>query len=330
MRVLVTGAAGFIGSNLCDRLLANGNTVYGLDNFNDYYVKEGGPQYADRKQQNIASALAHPNYRLITADVSEPLTLTEPIDAVVHLAARAGVRASKKDPGSYYIANIGGTMHVLEWARKHKVQQCIIASSSSVYGNTPTGNTGWTEGTPLGPSTSPYAESKKLAEAFCHVFQHNYHGQPCISIIRPFTIYGPRGRVDMFPDKLLRAIHHGNSVDLNVRADGQVMLRDFTYIDDFVDGIVAALEHRFPFEIFNLGNNHPVALPDVIRIASEVVGKEAIVQEKPAPAEDVIATFADVTRARRLLGWKPKTDLKTGLTKFYNWLKTHDPTFNKP
>lgn len=305
-KILITGDAGFIGSNLTKALLKLGNKVVGVDNFNDYYDPK-------RKEKNIAEFKLNPNFTQERADIldREKLELifsqTKP-EIIIHLAARAGVRPSLKNPQLYRQVNIQGTKNLLEMARKHKVKQFILASSSSVYGNQT--KIPFSETDKLAKPISPYAETKLKAEALCK--QYNFP----VTVLRFFTVYGPKGRPDMAPYLFTKRILGGQIITRF--GDGSTS-RDYTYIDDIVEGIVAAINRPLTYEIINLGNNQPVKLNDFIKIVEKITKRKAKIIEKPRHPADVRQTYADITKAKKLLNWQPKTDLESGMKKFIDW-----------
>ncbi len=310
--ILVTGGAGFIGSHVVDRLLARGDTVAVIDDFNDYYSPE-------QKEQNLTSAKENGNFHLYRGDIADiafvaKIFSAHRFDAVCHLAARAGVRASISDPGLYYRTNVIGTLALLEEARKHKVKQFVSASSSSVYGNLNKGP--FSEEQRVDRPVSPYAATKKAGEELCYAY-HHLHGLP-VTCLRFFTVYGPRGRPDMAPFIFTRAILDGTPLPLF--GDGSAQ-RDFTFVDDIVSGVVSALDRPLGYEIINLGNSTPVKVSDLITALEKVLGKKAQIRHLPKQPGDVELTFADISKASRLLGYRPSTSLEQGLARFAAWYK---------
>lgn len=308
--ILVTGGAGFIGSHVVDNLLAKGSRVVVLDNFNDYY----DPQI---KRKNIHHNLSNPNFSLIEADILDPAMMDSIFSqyqpsGVIHLAARAGVRPSIADPTLYYQVNVSGTLHVLESMRKHKCTRLVFASSSSVYGNRGRGPFAETDSTDQ--QVSPYGATKKSGELLCQVYAHLYSiNTVCL---RFFTAYGPRNRPDMACFLFTHAI--ATSKPITQFGNGDTG-RDYTYIDDIVAGVISALDADVSFDIVNLGNSSPVLLKELIATIEEIAGKKAIIESLPMQPGDVQLTFADITKAKKLLNFTPKTDLKTGLTNLYDW-----------
>jgi UDP-glucuronate 4-epimerase len=359
MKALVTGAAGFIGSHLCERLLGLGWTVAGIDNFDDFY----DPQI---KRRNIAVCLKNKSFQLIEADIRNSTAMDKAVGAprvrgdklarqtngglapaeagveiIVHLAARAGVRPSIAQPLLYADVNINGTMVLLQLAKKHNVAKFIFGSSSSVYGNPRLPGYGSDlrrdeRGGGLAPAEagvpfseddnvdfpiSPYAATKKAGELICHTYHHLYG--IAITCLRFFTVYGPRQRPDLAIHKFAKLIEQGRPIP--VYGDGTAM-RDFTYIDDIIDGTVAAINrltiHDSRFTIYNLGHSHPITVNDLITEIEKALGKKAIKEYVPAQPGDVERTYADITKAARELGYKPRTTIEEGLARFVEWLRS--------
>ena len=310
---LVTGGAGFIGSHLVDRLLADGWAVTAVDNFDPFYDP------AD-KRANVEGHLANEQYRLVEADVCDPDALRGgvgdvPFDAVVHLAAKAGVRPSIEDPAAYQSVNVGGTQAVLEFARERGVPQVVMASSSSVYGVSP--DVPWGEEAAVLRPISPYAATKVATELLGHVYAHLY-GMRVVAL-RFFTVYGPRQRPDLAIHKFARRMLSGDPIPLF--GDGSTR-RDYTYVADVVDGIVRAMAYDgSPFEVVNLGNNRTVRLSELVAALERALGVEARVERHPEQPGDVPQTWADLTKARRLLGYDPQTGIDDGLARFAAWLR---------
>jgi len=316
-RILVTGGAGFIGSHLCDALLRARHRVIALDNFDDFY----DPAV---KHCNLSQALQHPHFTLLEGDIRDTDTvhraLRDPVDVVVHLAARAGVRPSIEQPLLYHDVNVTGTLVLLDACRRNGVTKFIFASSSSVYGNNT--KVPFAEDDPVDAPISPYAASKRAAELFCHTYHHLYG--MAITCLRFFTVYGPRQRPDLAIHKFTRLMHSDQPIP--VFGDGG-MMRDFTYIDEIIDGVLRAIDRCLGFHIYNLGEARPVSITDLVMRLERILGKKAIINHKPPQPGDVNRTFADITRARRELGYNPTTDLHTGLTRFVEWFlnPTRDP-----
>ena len=311
MKALITGAAGFIGSHLCERLLADGWTVTGVDNFDDFY----DPQI---KRRNISDCLENKNFRLIEADIRDYEAMGEVISGdvriIVHLAAKAGVRPSIAQPLLYADVNINGTMVLLEAAKKHKIDKFIFGSSSSVYGNNE--KVPFSEDDIVDYPISPYAATKKAGELICHTYHHLC--KMSITCLRFFTVYGPRQRPDLAIHKFAKLIEQGKSIP--VYGDG-TMMRDFTYIDDIVNGIVAAMDRCDGFNIYNLGESEPITVNDLIAEIEKALDKKAVREYLPIQPGDVERTYADVSKAVAELTYKPSTSIQEGLKKFAVWLR---------
>lgn len=311
MKALITGAAGFIGSHLCERLLGEGWQVLGIDNFDDFY----DPKI---KRGNIAVCLKNKNFHLVEADIRDrsamDQTIDKEIDIIVHLAARAGVRPSIAQPLLYTDVNVNGTTVLLEAAKRHKVYKFIFASSSSVYGNNE--KVPFSEADNVDFPISPYAATKKAGELICHTYHHLYG----ISLIclRFFTVYGPRQRPDLAIHKFASLIEQGKAIP--VYGDG-TMSRDFTYIDDIIDGTVAAMEKCAGFKIYNLGESRPITVNNLISEIEKALGKKAVKEHVPPQPGDVERTYADVTKAIKELGYNPTTTIEEGLVQFVTWLR---------
>lgn len=311
-KVLVTGGAGFIGSHLCDGLLSIGKSVICLDNLNSYYSPK-------RKIKNIQHNLDNDKFIFITLDIQkknqlELLFKRHKISKIVHLAARAGVRPSIEQPLWYRDTNVSGTINLLELAKTYGVKQFVFASSSSVYGN----NTKipFDEEDSVDKPISPYAASKKAGELFCYTYSHLFNLN--VTCLRFFTVYGPRGRPDMIPLLFPHRISKG--LPIKMFGDGTTK-RDYTYIRDIVDGIIAALQKPFKFEVINLGNNKPVQLKYFISLIEQNLGKKAKIKRMPIPPGDVNLTFANISKAKRLLNYNPKVSIEEGLRKTVEWYK---------
>jgi UDP-glucuronate 4-epimerase len=333
MNILLTGAAGFIGMHVAERLMARGDHVVGIDNLNDYY----DPQL---KRDRLARLAARPDaaqFSFQAMDVADGAALAElfsrgKFDRVVHLAAQAGVRYSLQNPGAYAQANLVGFVNILEGCRHHGVQHLVYASSSSVYG----GNVKmpFAETDPVDHPVSLYAATKKANELMAHTYSHLY-GLPTTGL-RFFTVYGPWGRPDMAPMLFARAILAGEPI--KVFNHGQ-MRRDFTYVDDIVDGVVATLDRVpeaddafdraqptpasswAPYRVFNIGHSEPVALMDFIGALERSLGREALKDFQPIQPGDVVATYADTSSLERWTGVHPTTSLETGVQRFVDWYR---------
>ncbi|MBP5344393.1 MAG: GDP-mannose 4,6-dehydratase [Alphaproteobacteria bacterium] len=313
-RILITGGAGFIGSSLADKLLTLGHQVIVFDNFNDYY----DPAI---KRTNIKQALQNQNYKLYEGDIEkiedlEKVFSENKIEAIVHLAARAGVRPSIEAPLAYAMTNIIGTINILEMMKKYGIKRMSMASSSSVYGNCQA--TKFSEDLNIREPISPYAATKSADEQICYTYHYLYGFE--IYMLRFFTVFGPRQRPDLAINKFVDLIMADKPIDMY--GDGSTM-RDYTYIDDIVDGIISSLNyHQTGYEIFNLGGGSPVTLKEMIATIEEVLGKKAAVNQLPMQPGDVNKTISDITKAQNLLGYQPKTSFKEGIQKFIMWKKS--------
>lgn len=313
MKALVTGAAGFIGSHLCEALLASDWQVVGLDNFDQFY----DPSV---KRDNIGPSLKHKNFKIVEGDIRDAslvdaLLQGKDIDILVHLAAKAGVRPSIADPLSYNDVNVTGTVCLLEAARKHKLGKFIFASSSSVYGNNKKVPFGELDNVDF--PISPYAATKKAGELICHTYAHLFEIN--ITCLRFFTVYGPRQRPDLAIHKFTRLIEAGKTVP--VFGDGS-MSRDYTYIDDIISGVLAAIDRCDGYHIYNLGESQPIVLRDLVAAIEKALGKTATIDRQPLQPGDVNRTFADISLARKELGYNPSTDLAKGLEHFVSWFRS--------
>jgi len=309
MRILVTGGAGFIGSHLVEKLLAAAHEVAILDDFNDFY----DPQI---KRDNIAAVskdtvIHHVDLRESAAVRS--VFHREKFETIVHLAARAGVRPSIQYPQLYYDTNVSGTLHLLDAARVTGVERFIFASSSSVYGISKT--VPFSEDQHLTQTLSPYAATKIAGEFLCSTFSHLYHMR--MVALRYFTVYGPRQRPDLAIHQFTRRIYAGQPIDQF--GDGTTR-RDYTYIDDVIQGTMAALNYdESPFDIFNLGESETIQLNELISAIEKTLGKKAKVNRLPEQPGDMPLTCADISKARKLLGYNPITQFKEGLPRFIDW-----------
>ncbi len=312
-RFLVTGGAGFIGSHLVDRLLAERPAgVVVVDNFDEFY----DPQI---KLANIADHINDRAYLLVKADIRDYAALKQvfaerQFDAIIHLAAKAGVRPSVVEPRLYAEVNINGTLNLLELAERAGVGKFVFGSSSSVYG--PAATPPFKEDAPLAP-ISPYASTKAAGELIAHTYSH-LHGMRIVCL-RFFTVYGARQRPDLAIHKFARMIASRRPIP--VFGDGSAE-RDFTYIDDIIQGVMAAIEYEAtPFEIINLGESQTVTVNRMIELLEEALGQKAIIERRPPQPGDLPLTHADITKAMRLLGYKPTTPIETGIKKFAEWFK---------
>jgi len=308
--IAVTGAAGFIGSHVCEALLARGDRVIGIDNFDDFY----DPAI---KRANLTACSANQQFKLIEADIRDAdamsAALAGGIDAVIHLAARAGVRPSIEQPVLYADVNVNGTAVMLEAARQAGIQRFIFASSSSVYGNNP--KVPFSETDPVDHPISPYAATKKAGELLCHTYAHLFGMN--ITCLRFFTVYGPRQRPDLAIHKFAKLMLAEQPIP--VYGDGSTS-RDYTYISDTVDGVLRALDRCTGFQLYNLGNSQPVTLNELIAALERTLRKKVIINRKPVQSGDVERTCADIARAREELDYTPRVHLANGLAQFVAWM----------
>jgi UDP-glucuronate 4-epimerase len=314
---LVTGGAGFIGSHVCERLLAAGHAVWAFDDLNSFY----NPQLKRRNLRDL-QALAKP-FEFVQGDVVDRAALEDlftggKFDQVIHLAARAGVRPSLAEPALYQRVNVEGTVNVLEATRMHGVKKITIASSSSVYGVN--AKVPFAESDPIFSAISPYAASKLACEALGHVYHHLYGLD--VAVLRFFTVYGPRQRPDLAIHKFAQLISAGKSIP--VFGDGHTA-RDYTYITDILDGVIACTQKEFGFDIFNLGESQTVTLSQLIELLESALGQKAILDPQPAQPGDVPITFADVSKARAKLGYHPRVKIADGIPLFVDWFRKNNP-----
>ena len=313
MNFLVTGGAGFIGSHVCERLLQDGQAVWAFDDLNDFYDPS-----IKRHNLRVLQSLAKP-FEFIHGDVTDCAALEEvfssvKFDQVIHLAARAGVRPSIAEPALYQRVNVEGTVNVLEAARTYGVKKITIASSSSVYGMN--AKVPFSEKDPIFSAISPYAASKLSCEALGHVW-HHLHGMD-VAILRFFTVYGPRQRPDLAIYKFASLIAAGKPIP--VFGDGNTA-RDYTYVADTLEGIIACTKKEFGFEIFNLGESETVTLSRLIALLEGALGKKAILDRQPMQPGDVPITYADISKARTELGYHPRVKIDQGIPLFVEWFK---------
>lgn len=310
---LITGGAGFIGSHLADKLLNIGHQVTVIDNFNSGYD-------VNIKENNVQHNLSHPNYKLYRADIEDISALRQiftehHFDAVIHLAARAGVRDSITSPEDYIKTNILGTLNLLECLQEHHCPKLVIASSSSVYGNCRE-NT-FTETLSVNSPISPYAMTKLADEQLCYTYHHLYGIN--VVALRFFTVYGPRQRPDLAIHKFVRNILDNEPIE--IYGDGSTS-RDYTYIDDIISGIISAIEYRKSgYEIINLGSGNPIALNRMVNLLEDCLGKKAELIYKPMQSGDVDKTACNWQKAHLLLNYTPQTDFEDGLAKFTAWMR---------
>ena len=308
MKVLVTGAAGFIGSHLAERLAGRGDSVVGIDNFNNYYDPA-------RKRRN-AEAVRQAGATVIKADIrgrEKIMALFEEhrFDAVAHVAAMAGVRNSVANPALYMDVNLNGTQVLMDASREFGVQNFVLASTSSIYGDTP--NVPFQETDPCLQPPQPYAAAKRAAELLGFTY-HKLYGLN-FTATRFFTVYGPRGRPDMMPGLLAESLYYDRLIPLY---EGD-MRRDWTFVDDIVSGVVLALDKPLGYEIFNIGRGEPQPLADFIETIEAVSGRKARLEPQPKLAADVYVTYADITKAQTLLGFEPNVSIREGIERFWTW-----------
>jgi UDP-glucuronate 4-epimerase len=314
--ILITGGAGFIGSHLIERLLAEGDwQITVVDDFNDFYEPS-------IKRANVAQHISNEQFKLIEADIRDYRALEKAFDyagydCIVHLAARAGVRPSLTEPRLYVETNINGTLNLLELARKNAVKQFVFGSSSSVYGVNP--KVPFSEDDPIFNPISPYAATKAAGELICHTYSHLYDMR--IVCLRFFTVYGARQRPDLAIHKFAKLISAGKPIP--VFGDGTTR-RDYTYIDDIIAGVRAAIDYdKTSYEVINLGESRTVELRELISLLENALGARAQIDRQPLQPGDVPQTFADISRARKLLGYDPQTDIETGIRRFVEWFRAN-------
>ena len=308
--ILVTGVAGFIASRVAQRLLSEGETVIGVDNINDYYDKK-------LKHYRLNLLKQFPNFSFYRTDIEDISQLSDvflkhKIDSIINLAARAGVRYSIKNPHIYLTTNAHGTLNLLELMREHDIQKMVLASSSSLYAGQ---QMPFTEDLPVNTPISPYAVTKKAAEVLAYSYHYLFGFD--ISVLRYFTVYGPAGRPDMSYFRFIKWIDEGE--ELILYGDGG-QKRDFTYVDDIVDGTIRALR-PLGYEVINLGDNHPHNMLEMISMIERGLGKTARIKNMPLHKADAEATWADITKARKLLGWEPQISLEDGIGKTIQWFR---------
>lgn len=318
----ITGGAGFIGSSLSTRLVKEGNKVVAIDNFCDFYDEKV-------KENNVKELLQNENFKLYRADIRDRQALKNifdenEIDVVMHLAAMAGVRPSIENPVLYQEVNCMGTQNILEEMKAHNVKNLVMASSSSVYGNCK--EVPFREDMIVDFAISPYAATKKANEVMTHVYHKLFNMN--VIMLRFFTVYGPKQRPDLAINKFTRLML--NDEEIPMFGDGSTS-RDYTYIDDIVDGIIKSCEytmsHENVYEILNLGNSSPVSLKEMINIIAKTIGVEAKIKQLPMQPGDVDRTFADVSKAKNLIGYEPKTSFEDGIRNFVNWYKENQELY---
>lgn len=317
MNFLVTGGVGFIGSHVCERLLEAGHAVCALDDLNDFY-DPAIKQSTLRELQSRAQSFSFVHADITNRGEVDEIFGSMAFDQIIHLAARAGVRPSLENPALYQRVNVEGTVNVLEAARERGVKKITIASSSSVYGVN--SKVPFSEADPIFNAISPYAASKLACEALGHVY-HHVHGMD-VCMLRFFTVYGPRQRPDLAIHKFARLMQSGQPIP--VFGDGNTS-RDYTYVDDTVDGVIAATEKEFGYEIINLGESQTVELDRLIELIEQAMGEKAEINRQPAQPGDVPITFANIEKAQRLLGYNPQVKIEDGIPRFIEWFRQQNP-----
>lgn len=310
MNILVTGAAGFIGSHVCEHYLNQGFGVIGIDNFDPFYSK-------NIKKENLKLFINNPQFKFYEADVRDKEFLDKlfsenTVDYVIHLAAKAGVRPSIDSIEEYYDVNVNGTISLLQSMKKNNVTKLIFASSSSIYGNNK--KVPFSESDIVDNPISPYAATKKSAELLSHVYAHLYKFD--ITCLRFFTVYGPRQRPDLAIYKFTRLINEGSPIPFY--GDGSTS-RDYTFIADIVGGIDCALKNLKGYNIYNLGESNIIKLKTLVQILEKQLGKKAVINQLPLPGGDVNTTFADISKARNEIGYKPVQSFDAGINEFVKW-----------
>ena len=312
MNILVTGAAGFIGSHVCEHFIKFGNSVIGLDNFDDFYPIKF-------KELNLAELKKCNQFKFYKADIRDNEALNKifshgNVEVVIHLAAKAGVRPSIESIEEYYDVNVNGTVSLLEAMRRNKVKKMLFASSSSIYGNNI--KVPFSETDPVDNPISPYASTKKSGELLCHVYNHLYNFD--ITCLRFFTVYGPRQRPDLAIHKFTKLIDEDKSIPFY--GDGSTS-RDYTYIDDIIEGINCAINHINGYQLFNLGESNVITLNQLVATIENALDKKAILNRQPMQPGDVTKTYADISKAKSEIGYNPKFDFETGINEFVKWYK---------
>lgn len=318
MTTLITGGAGFIGSRLAARLLHGGEHVVIIDNFNDYYnpaIKRANI----RALHEMVGMSSGRGLELVEGDIRDAATVRDTfslygVTRVAHLAAMAGVRSSAEQGRLYADVNTSATVTLLDESRRHNVSVFVLGSTSSVYGETQ--RIPFVEDDTADRPLAPYPASKRAAELFGHSYNHLYGLN--VTALRFFNVYGPHGRPDMMPMRTIEAILSGETITL---FDGGTLQRDWTYVDDIVDGVAAALERQLGYEVINLGFGSPIALNEFIQIYERLIGKRAVTRDVPAPLTEPPITYCDNSRARQLLGFAPQVDIEEGLTRTWQWYK---------
>jgi UDP-glucuronate 4-epimerase len=313
MNILDTGAAGFIGSHVCEQFIKHGNSIIGIDNFDNFY-----PLLF--KKRNLFGLKKNKDFQFHNTDIRNRKALNNifsknKVDVVIHLAAKAGVRPSIDSIEEYYDVNVNGTVSLLEAMRQNNVRKLLFASSSSIYGNNL--KVPFSETDTVDNPISPYASTKKSGELLCHVYSHLYNFD--ITCLRFFTVFGPRQRPDLAIHKFTRLIDEGKPIPFY--GDGSTS-RDYTYIDDIVQGINCAINYLNGYQIFNLGESNVISLTQLVETIEISLNKKALLNKQPMQPGDVSKTFADISKARSEIGYNPKFDFQTGIVEFVKWYKS--------
>lgn len=314
MNILVTGAAGFIGSHLCEKLLVDGNTVVGFDNFDPFYERT-------IKENNLKISISNGSFNLVEGDIRDTESVKKlfnenTFEVVVHLAAKAGVRPSIKDPITYNKVNVLGTLNILEMMKENDIKRLVFASSSSVYGDSP--DVPYNETMNVNNPISPYAATKIAAEILCYNYQHLYNISA--TCLRFFTVYGPRQRPEMAIAKFVKKAYEGDLI--SIYGDGS-SLRDFTYIEDIIQGVVASIDRDLGFEIINIGESETIDLNTLLELIKELTGCGLKTEHLPMQPGDVNKTFANIDKAKQLLDYAPVTSVREGLKLYISWLRSN-------
>ena len=317
MNILVTGAAGFIGSHVCEHFIRLGHHITGIDNFDNFYP-------AKFKELNLTQLNQSEQFRFYEADIRDAIALDrifsfQDVDVVIHLAAKAGVRPSIESIAAYYDVNVNGVVSLLESMRRHNVNKMLFASSSSIYGNN--SKVPFSESDRVDNPISPYASTKKSGELLCHVYNHLYNFD--ITCLRFFTVYGPRQRPDLAIHKFTRLIQEGKPIPFY--GDGSTS-RDYTFIDDIVDGISCSLNHIGGYKIYNLGESKVITLKHMVEVIEETLQIKAILDKLPLQQGDVSRTYADISKAKIELGYDPKYEFEAGIKNFVEWYNSNKLT----
>ncbi len=314
MKILITGAAGFIGSHLCEKLLEDGNTVVGFDNFDPFYERTV-------KENNLKTSVLNESFKLIEGDIRDSESVKKLFDehsfeVVVHLAAKAGVRPSIEDPTAYNKVNVLGTLNILEMMKKNDIKRLVFASSSSVYGNST--DVPYKETMNVNNPISPYAATKIAGELLCYNYWHLY--KISATCLRFFTVYGPRQRPEMAIAKFVKKAYDGNLI--SIYGDGS-SCRDFTYIEDIIQGVVVSTERDLGFEIINIGESETIDLNSLLGLIKELTGCDLKTENLPMQPGDVDKTFANIDKAKRLLDYAPVTSVREGIKQYISWLRSN-------